>query len=161
MSTDNRIESLETQVRTLKRVVYTMCGLFLAAGLLAATNMQSAPDVIRAKKFEVVTDAGKAVVSLQSILHEEVHYGTVTTLNSKGGTLVDLSASTDGYGMVDTQNGKGQTLVLLTASTEGYGLVESQNGKGVTLVRLGTYTGLNGGYVETFTQTGVSTSEIP
>ena len=83
MTTDTRIESLETQVRTLKRMLLGVFGLVIVGGLLAATTLQSVPDVIQAKKFEVVNDAGKVVVELESVLHQETHYGLVTTLNSK------------------------------------------------------------------------------
>jgi hypothetical protein len=134
----NEINELRNQVRTLKRMLFGVFGVVVVGGLLAATSLQSVPDVIQAKKFEVVNDEGKVVVVMEPVLHQGTHYGFVTTANSKG-----------------------QTLVELTATTEGEGVVETQNGKGQTLVKLGTYSGTHGGYVETFTQTGVSTSEIP
>ena len=139
MTTDNRIESLETQVRTLKRMLFGVFGVVIVGGLLAATTLQSVPDVIRAKKFEVVNDAGKVIVQMDSVLHQETHYGFVRTLNSKGGTLVALGVSTEGTGSVTTENGKGGTLVALGVSTGGggEGLVTTGNGKGGTLVELG------------------------
>ncbi len=54
----NELNELRSQVRTLKRVVYGACGPLLVGGLLAATSLQSVPDVIQAKKFEVVNDEG-------------------------------------------------------------------------------------------------------
>ena len=36
MSIDTRIESLETQVRTLKRMLFGVCAVLIAGGLLAA-----------------------------------------------------------------------------------------------------------------------------
>ena len=51
MTTDTRIESLETQVRTLKRMLFGVFGLVVVGGLLAATSLQSVPDVIQAKQF--------------------------------------------------------------------------------------------------------------
>ena len=92
MSTDTRIESLETQVRTLKRMLFGVFGLMLVGGLLAATSLQSVPDVIKAKSFQVVNDKGNVVVELKSVLHQGTHYGFVTTANSKGQTLVALGA---------------------------------------------------------------------
>ena len=53
MTTDTRIESLETQVRTLKRLLFGVFGLVVVGGLLAVTTLQSVPDVIQAKKFEL------------------------------------------------------------------------------------------------------------
>jgi len=182
MSTDTRIDSLETQVRTLKRMLFGVFGVVVVGGLLAATSLQSVPDVVRAKRFEVVNGEGKVLVELGNIRGGGVDNGMLVTHNSAGGSLVRLSAGPGG-GVVVTQNSKGQTLVELGTTTEGngmvvtengkggalvelgsaggHGLVVTENGKGQALVRLGVYTGLNGGYVETFTQTGVSTSEIP
>ena len=140
MTAANRIAALESQVRTLKRAVYLFCGLFAAGLLVAATNLQSVPDVIRAKKFEVVNGEGKSIVVMEGLMREGVHYGFVTTLDSKGGTLVELNATTGGEGSVVTRNGKGQRLVMLGATTDGEGAVVTENGKGGTLVRLGTTT---------------------
>ena len=66
MTTDTRIESLETQVRTLKRMLLGVFGLVVVGGLLAATTLQNVPDVIQAKKFEVVNDAGQSVAGMQT-----------------------------------------------------------------------------------------------
>jgi hypothetical protein len=49
----NELNELRNQVRTLKRVLYTLCSVGVLGGLLAATNLNSVPDVIQAKKFEV------------------------------------------------------------------------------------------------------------
>jgi hypothetical protein len=53
--------------------------------------VQTVPDVIQAKKFEVISEDGKAVVVLNSHViesivptYEELHYGSITALNSNG-----------------------------------------------------------------------------
>jgi hypothetical protein len=161
-SMQNEINELRNQVRTLRRMLFGVFGLVVVGGLLAATTLQSVPDVIQAKKFEVVNAEGKVVVRMDSVLHQGTHYGFVTTLNGKGqtlvvlgvtageglvktengkgGRLVSLGATTDGNGSVTTENGKGGKLVELGATTDGNGLVETQNGKGQTLVVLGVTT---------------------
>ena len=58
MSTDTRIESLETQVRTLRRIVFGCLGLAVICGTLAATAVQGVPEVIKAKEFRVVDETG-------------------------------------------------------------------------------------------------------
>jgi hypothetical protein len=135
MTTDSRIESLETQVRTLKRMLFGVFGLVVVGGLLAATTLQSVPDVIQAKSFEVVNDAGKVIIELSNLKGGGVDNGMLVTRNSAGGTLVELGANTDGEGMVTTQNGKGGTLVKLSATPFG-GAVRTENGKGGALVQL-------------------------
>ena len=67
MTESARIASLETQVRTLKRMLFGVFGLVVAGAVLGATSLQTVPDVIQAKKFEVVNDEGKVLVALGNI----------------------------------------------------------------------------------------------
>ena len=180
----NEITELRNQVRTLKRIVYGFGCLLVAGIVVGATSLQTVPDVIQAKSFHVVNDEGNPLVGLGYMTANGVDNGAIVLGNSKqqplvilgasdsgqgfirtvdgkeGQTLVALGATIDG-GMVVIKNGKGQELVTLGVTAGGNGSVKTQNDKGHPLVVLGSYTGLNGGYVETFTQTGVSTSEIP
>ena len=51
----NEITELRNQVRTLKRIVYGFGCLLVAGVVVSATSLQTVPDVIQAKKFEVVS----------------------------------------------------------------------------------------------------------
>ena len=121
MQNEERINGLETQVRTLKRIVYGFGCLLVAGVVVSATSVQTVPDVIQAKKFEVLSDDGKAVVVLSSHLldremnaEDSIYYGSVSALNSNGGTLVTLGSNNcNGTGQVATFNGHGRFLVLL------------------------------------------------
>ena len=64
------LNELRNQVRTLKRMLFGVFGLVVVGGLLAATSLQSVPDVIRAKKVEVVNDAGEVLISLNGVMQE-------------------------------------------------------------------------------------------
>ena len=117
----NEITELRNQVRTLKRIVYGFGCLLVAGIVVGATSMQTVPDVIQAKSFEVLSDDGKAVVVLSSHLldremnaEDSIYYGSVSALNSNGGTLVTLGSNNcNGTGQVATFNGYGRFLVLL------------------------------------------------
>ena len=117
----NEITELRNQVRTLKRIVYGFGCLLVAGIVVSATSLQTVPDVIQAKKFEVLSDDGKAVVVLSSHLldremnaEDSMYYGSVSALNSNGGTLVTLGSNNcNGTGQVATFNGHGRFLVLL------------------------------------------------
>ena len=61
MSDASRIESLETQVRALKQMLFGVLALVVVGGLVAATTLQNVPDVIQAKKFELVSAKGNVV----------------------------------------------------------------------------------------------------
>ncbi len=103
MTTDTRIESLETQVRTLKRMLFGVFGVVVLGGLLAATTLQSVPDVIRAKNFSVVNDAGK----IQAMLFAGPDGGALGISNNDGKTVVGFGADADG-GYFDILNKDGK-----------------------------------------------------
>ena len=128
MQNEERIAVLELQYRNMKRIVlgvawvislnFAICSLIIVGYFVSTTN---APDVIQAKKFEVLSDDGKAVVVLSSHLldremnaEDSIYYGSVSALNSNGGTLVTLGSNNcNGTGQVATFNGYGRFLVLL------------------------------------------------
>lgn len=157
--TEDRIESLERQVRRQRRWNMALSALVVVGGLMAATSTQQVSDVIRARRIEVVNDEGVKVVMLEAFngggviatydekgrmifvaLHEKdergLTFGTVTTRNGKRQNLVQLGATSDGEGMVTTMNGKGQELVQLGATMTGQGSITTMNGKGVNLVHI-------------------------
>ena len=137
MSTlEQDVRTLQSQVRRQRRWNIALGALVVVGGLMAATGVRSVPDVIQAKKFEVVNDEGKVLVLMDSVFSKGERYGFVTTQNGKGQKLVAIGASADG-GIVTTQNGKGQTLVAIGVTTDGEGRVTTENGKGQTLVALG------------------------
>jgi hypothetical protein len=149
MSTDTRIESLETQVRTLKRMLFGVFGLVVVGGLLAATSLQSVPDVIQAKKFQVVTDEGKVVASFYANMgggmlsfsnkdgevvvglgSDEVNGGGVLGINNKDGKIVaGIFANKDG-GVARVLNNKFTEVVRIDVDNNGYGEIKVTNSEG-------------------------------
>ena len=77
MSTDTRIESLENQVRTLKRM---FCGLsaLIAAGLLvAATSTNALPEVMKVQLVQSLsTQSSNGLGSRNSPLYLEMKTGS-------------------------------------------------------------------------------------
>jgi len=92
MTTDTRIESLETQVRTLKRMLFGVFGLVVVGGLLAAASMQSVPDVIQAKSFLVVNGEGKGV----AVIGSDTEGGVLNIFNKDGEASISLLADQGG-----------------------------------------------------------------
>ena len=226
MTESARIASLEAQVRTLKRMLFGVFGLVVAGSVLGATSLQTVPDVIQAKKFEVVDandqvimsmkplpgstgqlsiigknkktairispngfealndsgtlaatmgkstfndsgaltvfdDAGRPTVLICNEEQNGVQFGTVSTISSKAQFLVTMGVSEGGFGALAIENGKGKPIVQLGGAGDGDGFISTKNQKGDTLVKLGSFEGARGGYIETFSATGVSTSELP
>ena len=112
-----------------------MCGLVLAGGLLAATSSQRVPDVVQAKRIEIVNDAGSTV----GVFTSDVDGGLLQLSDEHGGLSHVLTVLPSGEGQLMTKNGKGQTLVRLGAGPGG-GMIVTEDGKGKTLVELGITT---------------------
>jgi len=123
----NELNELRNQVRTLKRVVYGAFGLMLVGGLLAATSLQSVPDVVRAKAFVLVNDEGKpfggmyadangGVMTVMNkdgksvaLIHVNAYGGAMGVLSKDGKIVAGISAAADGGGTMMTMDSKGQT----------------------------------------------------
>ena len=151
MTESARIASLETQVRTLKRMLFGVFGLVVAGAVLGASSANTVPDVIRAKRFEAVNNAGTVLVSIGNMKGGGMDNGHILTKTSRGGTLIEIGAGVGG-GILETANGKGDTLVRLTANPYGCGFVLTQDPNGGSLVKLtstqkgeGAIQTLNGG----------------
>lgn len=141
MTLEERLARLERQNRRMKCGLALLLVVGVAAGLLGFSSQDAVPDVVKARAFHVVGKDGKLLVKLEDVGTGADVAGTVTTLNSKGQELVELTATLDGNGMVITRNGKGNELVELRTAADGEGMVRILNGKGQAIVRLGVIAG--------------------
>ena len=156
MQNEDRINILESQVRTLKRIVCLVCCLLVAGVVVSATQSQGVPDVIHAKSFEVVNDDGTAIVQLGP---RSEGVGMITTKNNRGQEIVRLGVTVSGKGFIKTMNGNGEVLVQLGVTTDGEGIVKTMSGNGRALVLLGGLRGQGG--VWTYNDEGLNTSKLP
>ena len=156
MTTDTRIESLETQVRTLKRMLFGVFGLVVVGGLLAVTTLQSVPDVIQAKKFEVVNGNEKIVASFYAYMG-----GGMLSLSNKDGEVVAGLGSDEvnGGGVLGINNKDGKTVAGIYADENG-GMARVLNNNFTEVVQIGA--DANGdGRMKTSDSKGQTTSRIP
>ena len=157
MQNEDRINILETQIRSLKRIVCLVCCLLVAGVAISATRYQGVPDVIHAKSFEVVNDDGTAIVQLGT---STAGLGIIRTMNNRGQEIVRLGVTVSGKGVIKTMNGNGEVLVQLGVNTDGQGIIKTMNGDGSALVLLGGSRSGQGG-VWTFSDEGLTTSSLP
>ena len=100
----NEITELRNQVRTLKRIVYGFGCLLVAGVVVSATSLQTVPDVIQAKKFEVVNGDGKTVASIGA----DAEGGVLSIGNNEGEEVAAIAATIDGDGGIVTIDSKGE-----------------------------------------------------
>lgn len=119
MTADDRIKSLESQVRTLKRLFLGAACLLMAGIAVAATSMQGVPDVIRAKQFRVVNDDEDVVASLRTDAFGD---GELVVQNKDRSAAASLGAAQHG-GALAIFNKKGKVVAGLWVASNGGGLL--------------------------------------
>jgi len=125
MQNEERINGLETQVRTLKRIVYGFGCLLVAGIVVGATSLQTVPDLIQAKSFRVVNDEGKASV----LISADEDGGMVGIFNKNGKPVVSMYAKADGCGGLNLSKKDGKSVVLISADADG-GMLITLDDKG-------------------------------
>ena len=121
----NEITELRNQVRTLKRIVYGFGCLLVAGVIVSATSVQTVPDVIQAKKFEVVNDEGKTVVELATTKDG----GVLSIRNNDVKTVATVGVDADG-GVLDILSTDGKLAGLLSVDKDCGGVLHLRNIKG-------------------------------
>ncbi len=139
MTTEERLDQLERQNRSLRRAMTGMTILILSLAILGASSPGNVPDVVEARAFHVVDGEGKVFAKLEGSTGEETGVvGSLVTLNKEGRRLVQITSNTYGAGMVVTLDGDGHELVQVAATAEGKGAITTRDGKGQDLVQLGS-----------------------
>lgn len=166
----NELNELRNQVRTLKRVVYGAFGLMLVGGLLAATSLQSVPDVIQAKKFEVLNKNGKVSVSLESLNDSMAKSvdgcGVIKVLDANGLPGIQMSCGISGGWLSVFGTGSESPLLVslaAPATDDGgtwLGGFSIRHLPGKNIVEM-TMTPEGDGIVKTFDKAGAVTSTTP
>ena len=144
----NEINELRNQVRTLKRMLFGVFGVVVVGGLLAATSLQSVPDIIQAKKFEVVNGDGKRVVTISAdeiggafvVLNNDEKPVVGVLSNAEGGSFsVYNKDGTPAFGMITKANGgqlgiankDGLPAALIFADADGGGVIVTTDSNGL------------------------------
>ena len=156
MTESARIASLETQVRTLKRMFFGVFGLVVVGSVLGATSLQTVPDVIRANKFEVVSDSGKIRAILDSkfrMFNDEGHRVLYAYESSSGSGVLKTERKGGGYSTMSAQgfrlqNKFDRSIVRLGPDTSDRGMLEIADSSGSREILLSNT--LYGGDIKTY-----------
>ncbi len=141
MSDENRMESLEDQVRILKRMLFGVFGLVIVGGLVAATTHRSVPDLIQAKRFEVVNEEGKVRARIYLTGGQEELGAMLQMHNKEGLSVIQIATNSQG-GQLEFFNGDGKNSVSMNTRGAG-GSLQIRNDTGQRAFRLKA--GANGG----------------
>ncbi len=111
-----RLQQLEATNRRYKSIVILMIALF-ATLFMAFRSTNTAPEVIQAKRFEVVDDNGNVLVHLT----QDAGKGMIKTFNTAGKKLVNITYTSKNEGYFALEDGNGQETMRFSSSNEGGG----------------------------------------
>jgi len=111
-----RLQKLEATNRRYKMILIIMIASF-ATIFMAFKSPKTVPDVIQAKRFEVVDSYGNVL----AIMNQDAGKGVIKTYNTAGKKLVNLTYTTNNEGFLSLEDGNGQEMVRLTSSNDGGG----------------------------------------
>ena len=150
---EQQVHALRKQVRRQRGWNITLIGTVLIGGLLAATS-DDVPDVIKARKFELIGSAGTPLAELKAATIEGEEFGSMRTMNGRGSTLVEISQN-HGKGSLMTKAPDGRRLVYLTFSEKtDAGGVLMYNSAGNQMLFLGSTRRGDSGNVVTYNPEG-------
>lgn len=112
-----RLQKLETSNRRYKATLIITLTASFAVIFMAFKNPKLVPDVLQAKRFEVVDDYGNVLVNLT----QDAGMGLIKTFNKSGKKLVNITYTTNNEGYVGLEDGKGQETIRFSSSNEGGG----------------------------------------
>ncbi len=139
-----RILQLEKQTR-FYRFAFMILLLLAAAGLfMSFNNRQPAPDLLQAKKIQVVDDKGNVVVELKS--SDFTGNGEINTMTPQKTRLVSLFTTEGGGGAINTFDEFNMPIFKLTQTAGGGGYMALMNEESSEIVEFGA-TDQSSGYM--------------
>lgn len=138
---EQRIARLEKNLRFYR---FGFAGLLIiTAGFITMSfnNRKTAPDVIEAKAFHVVDDAGNVLVEL----NKEDGNGQISTFTPTNKRLVSMFTTDDGAGGINTYGKDGNVIFKVTNNTGGGGYMALFNSGKQEIAELGV-TNTESGY---------------
>jgi len=111
-----RLQKLEATNRRYKTILILMIASF-ATIFMAFRNPKTIPDVVQARKFEVVDYSGNVLVSIT----QDDGKGLFKTYNKDGKKLVNITYTSNQEGYIGLEDGKGQETMRFSSSNDGGG----------------------------------------
>lgn len=93
MKTEEKIKSLENQLRRTQFIMFLMVGVFL---LLGFSNQTQTFDVVKTKTFKLVDDDGSVLVEIRKgRTNDKYNSGVFKIYNKLGHTVCELGTNMD------------------------------------------------------------------
>ena len=115
MTTEERLGRLERQNQRMKKGLIALTLAMASAMIMGQVISSPIPNVIRARKFEVVNGKGNTMVELGSTRL----FGYLFVSNQQGKVIATASTNHSGDGMIRTLDSEGRPLIVLSSKKNG------------------------------------------
>lgn len=129
---ETRLAKLERANRRYKTILIIISSV-ISIVMITSFKNNFVPDLIQAKKFEVVDSKGNVLVRIGDFEGD----GRVTTFNNFNNILTDIVASTDGHGAAVFYNGGGKRNFVITNVSGGGGQLNINDNNEHQVVSIG------------------------
>ncbi len=122
-----RLQKLEATNRRYKTALVFFIATFTLILFMSFRNTQSVPEILQAKKFEIVDNNGNVLL----MLSQDDGKGMLKTYNKEGKRLVNITYTANQEGYLGLENGKGQETMRFSSSSDvGGGYISIYNNSG-------------------------------
>jgi hypothetical protein len=111
-----RLQRLEKSNRRYKNILVLLTAFF-AITIMAFKSRNAIPELLQAKRFEVLDDNGQVLVRLS----QDDGKGIIKTFNQEGKKLVNITYTTHNEGFIGLEDGKGHETIRCSSSNDGGG----------------------------------------
>lgn len=115
MTTEERLRRLERQNQRMKKGFIVLTLALASAVTMGQVIRPSVPNIIQARKFEVVNNRGKTMLELGSTRL----FGYMFVSNREGKVVATISTNHSGDGMIRTLDKDGRPLIVLSSKKNG------------------------------------------
>ena len=115
MTMEERLGCLERQNQRMKKGLIALTLAMASAMIMGQVISSPIPNVIRARKFEVVNGKGNTMVELGSTRL----FGYLFVSNQQGKVIATVSTNHSGDGMIRTLDSEGRPLIVLSSKKNG------------------------------------------
>ncbi len=128
-----RMERMERELQRWRRAAMALIVGATVLGCAAASRQEEVPEMVTARGFDVVNEAGKIVASMHP---DESGDGRLELYNSRGTRVVEVLADEAGSGRILVSNNRYRPVVRITVDQHGNGDLAVCNDARKSLVNL-------------------------
>jgi len=141
---EQRLEKLEKKVTFYRRIATGVTLILCAMAFFAFNEKFNPPDVLQARRIEIVDDYGKVYVRME----KNANGGYIENYNNNGKFTFNTNVHNTGHGQLYVGDGRGYSNLYVGESTAGGGYLGVLSDGNYYVAEMGNANSDGGGYLE-------------